>query len=158
MCVPGGDCCDALHANFSLLPVHAVLYKAIDRCHPSCCLALFLWLDGTDNFARTFIISIQLQVPPLLSVWGTLGEDRETFTCTIKRDAEGRFCNWKFSLMVNLNSCFCRSPKMFLFLLGFTLPCLAIIICYSAIFYRVRTSRQAVVSFQKTLHYFLLPT
>ena len=50
-----------------------------------------------------------------------------------------------------LNSWFCRSPKMFLFLLGFTLPCLAIIICYSAIFYRVRTSRQAVVFFQKAL-------
>ena len=51
---------------------------------------------------------------------------------------------------------FCRSPKMFLFLLGFTLPCLAIIICYSAIFYRVRTSRQAVVFFKRILHHFLL--
>ena len=40
---------------------------------------------------------------------------------------------------------------MFLFLLGFTLPCLAIIICYSAIFYRVRSSRQAVVFFQTAL-------
>jgi len=85
-----------------------------------------------------WLFSFGWMVPPLLSVWGTLGEDRETFTCTIKRDAEG------------------RSPKMFLFLLGFTLPCLAIIICYSAIFYRVRTSRQAVgistpVSYPKSL-------
>jgi len=85
-----------------------------------------------------WLFSFGWMVPPLLSVWGTLGEDRDTFTCTIKRDSNG------------------RSPKMFLFLLGFTLPCLAIIICYSAIFYRVRTSRQAVgistpVSYPKSL-------
>jgi hypothetical protein len=36
-----------------------------------------------------------------------------------------------------------RSPKKFLFIFGFMLPCVAIILCYSAIFYRVRQSRQA---------------
>ena len=35
---------------------------------------------------------------------------------------------------------------MFLFLMGFTLPCLAIISCYSAIFSRVRSSRRAATS------------
>ena len=49
---------------------------------------------------KDFSIS-QLQVPPLLSVWGTLGEDRETFTCTIKRDAKGRFCYRESFLVID---------------------------------------------------------
>ena len=55
-------------------------------------------------------------------VWGTLGLDSATFSCTIlKKDG--------------------KSPKKFLFIFGFLLPCIAIILCYSAIFYRVRQSR-----------------
>ena len=34
-----------------------------------------------------------------------------------------------------------KSPKKFFFIFGFLLPCIAIILCYSAIFYRVRQSR-----------------
>jgi len=73
--------------------------------------------------AGVWIFSFGLLVPPLLEVWGTLGLDPPTFSCTILRDDSG------------------RSPKKFLFLFGFLLPCLAIIVCYSAIFYRVRQSR-----------------
>jgi len=98
-----------------LLIAHFSLYT---RCFTKPLIAVVL--------LAVWVFSFGWMVPPLLSVWGTLGEDKDTFTCTIKRDERG------------------RSPKMFLFLLGFTLPCLAIITCYSAIFYRVRTSRQAV--------------
>ena len=52
---------------------------------------------------------------------------------------------------------FCRkngsSPKKFLFIFGFLLPCVAIILCYSAIFYRVRQSRWGDVNRNKYLKY-----
>jgi len=70
-----------------------------------------------------WIFSFGLLFPPLLELWGSLGLDPSTFSCTILRDENG------------------RSPKKFLFLFGFLLPCIAIIVCYSAIFYRVRQSR-----------------
>jgi hypothetical protein len=78
--------------------------------------------------AGVWIFSFGWMVPPLLSLWGELGPDPTSFTCTIIKDSRG------------------RSPKMFLFLLGFSLPCLAIITCYSAIFLRVRSSRLTVTS------------
>lgn len=78
--------------------------------------------------AGVWLFSFGWLVPPLLSLWGSLGWQPATSSCTILRDAAG------------------RSPKMFLFLMGFTLPCLAIITCYSAIFYRVRSSRRAATS------------
>ncbi|XP_023333494.1 protein trapped in endoderm-1 [Eurytemora carolleeae] len=73
--------------------------------------------------AGVWIFSFGLLLPPLLEIWGTLGLDPPTFSCTVLKDSEG------------------RSPKKFLFLFGFLLPCVAIIVCYSAIFYRVRQSR-----------------
>jgi len=82
-------------------------------------------------YSRTNIVLMVLTVwafsfgmilPPLIEVWGTLGLDPATFSCTIlKKDG--------------------RSPKKFLMVFGFLLPCVAIILCYSAIFYRVRQSR-----------------
>lgn len=73
--------------------------------------------------AGVWMFSFGLVVPPLAGVWGTMGLDPATFSCTILRDSND------------------RSPKKFLFLFGFLLPCVAIIVCYSAIFYRVRQSR-----------------
>ena len=65
-------------------------------------------------------------------MWGTLGLDSATFSCTIlKKDG--------------------KSPKKFLFIFGFLLPCIAIILCYSAIFYRVRQSRLASAIFKTRL-------
>lgn len=75
--------------------------------------------------------SFGMILPPLLEVWGTLGLDRATFSCTI----------------LKLNG---KSPKKFLFIFGFLLPCIAIILCYSAIFYRVRQSRLNVQKHQAT--------
>jgi len=65
--------------------------------------------------------------PPLVDIWGTLGLDEATFSCTIK----------------SLNG---KSPKKFLFLVAFLLPSISIILCYSAIFYKVRSSRQKLES------------
>lgn len=72
--------------------------------------------------AIVWLFSFGMILPPLIEVWGTLGLDSATFSCTIlKKDG--------------------KSPKKFLFIFGFLLPCIAIILCYSAIFYRVRQSR-----------------
>ena len=69
-----------------------------------------------------WMFSFGMILPPLLELWGTLGLDEATFSCTIlKKDG--------------------KSPKKFFFIFGFLLPCIAIILCYSAIFYRVRQSR-----------------
>jgi len=79
--------------------------------------------------AGVWAFSFGMILPPLVEVWGTLGLDPTTFSCTIlKKDG--------------------KSPKKFLFIFGFLLPCLAIILCYSAIFYRVRQSRLNVQKHQ----------
>jgi len=72
-----------------------------------------------------WIFSFGMILPPLLEVWGTLGLDKATFSCTILKKNG-------------------KSPKKFLFIFGFLLPCVAIILCYTAIFYRVRQSRMNV--------------
>ncbi|XP_015599595.1 protein trapped in endoderm-1-like [Cephus cinctus] len=67
--------------------------------------------------------SFSLLIPPLLGVWGTLGLDRTTFSCTIlKKDG--------------------KSPKKFLFVLAFIVPCMVIIVSYLCIYWRVRKSRK----------------
>lgn len=59
----------------------------------------------------------------MLGVWGTLGLDKSTFSCTIlKKDG--------------------RSIKKFLFFVGFLLPCCVIITSYTCIYCIVRRQRQ----------------
>ena len=74
-----------------------------------------------------WMFSFVMIFPPLIDVWGTLGLDEATFSCTIKK-LDG------------------KSPKKFLFLVAFILPSISIILCYSAIFYKVRSSRHNLVS------------
>lgn len=80
--------------------------------------------------SAVWIFSFGMIIPPLVDVWGTLGLDEATFSCTIKELDE-------------------RSPKKFLFLVAFLLPSLSIIVCYSAIFYKVKSSRQKVEGHSK---------
>ncbi|KAK9890111.1 hypothetical protein WA026_008921 [Henosepilachna vigintioctopunctata] len=67
-------------------------------------------------------IAILIMLPPLLEIWGTLGLNPSTFSCTIL-DKDG------------------TSPKKVLFMIGFVLPCVVIIISYSCIYWSVRKSR-----------------
>ncbi|CAH2981513.1 unnamed protein product [Chilo suppressalis] len=70
-----------------------------------------------------WLVSFGLMVPPLLGVWGQLGLDSKTFSCTIlPKDS--------------------KSPKKYLFVFGFALPCLVIIVSYSCIYWRVRESKR----------------
>ncbi|XP_021189408.3 protein trapped in endoderm-1 isoform X2 [Helicoverpa armigera] len=70
-----------------------------------------------------WLVSFGLMVPPLLGVWGQLGLDASTFSCTIlPKDG--------------------KSPKKYLFVFGFALPCVVIIVSYSCIYWRVRQSKR----------------
>ncbi|KAG7208339.1 hypothetical protein KM043_014575 [Ampulex compressa] len=68
-------------------------------------------------------LSFSLLLPPLLGFWGKLGLDSPTFSCTILEN-EG------------------SSPKKFLFVLGFIVPCVVICVSYLCIYWRVRKSRK----------------
>lgn len=76
---------------------------------------IILMLIGIWSF------SFSLLIPPLLEIWGRLGLDPVTFSCTIlKKDG--------------------KSPKKLLFVVGFAIPCLVIIVSYLCIYWRVRRS------------------
>lgn len=84
-----------------------------------------IWLQLISIWSLAFL----LMLPPLLNIWGTLGLHAPTFSCTIL-EKHG------------------QSPKKFVFLLGFFLPCIVIIIAYSCIYYSVRKSRKKINAHQ----------
>jgi len=68
-------------------------------------------------------LSFVMLLPPVLGIWGTLGLDPATFSCTILKKNGS-------------------SPKKFLFVLGFIVPCVVISVSYLCIYWRVRRSRK----------------
>ncbi|KOC70267.1 Protein trapped in endoderm-1 [Habropoda laboriosa] len=68
-------------------------------------------------------LSFSLLLPPLLGFWGTLGLEKTTFSCTILKKNGS-------------------SPKKFLFVLGFIVPCAVICVSYLCIYWKVRKSRK----------------
>jgi len=85
----------------------------------------------TLMIASVWAFSFGIMVPPLTESWGKLGKNNETKSCTILRGDDG------------------RSPKRFLFALGFFLPCVVIVGCYTAMFLKVKQSRKNVQAHQK---------
>jgi len=78
-----------------------------------------------------WIFSFGLMLLPLFGVWGKFGYRSSTFSCTILRDESG------------------RSPKKFLFIIGFLLPITMIIICYTIIWIHVRKQTSQTVKTSK---------
>ncbi|XP_061395384.1 protein trapped in endoderm-1-like [Musca vetustissima] len=70
------------------------------------------------QLACVWFVSFLLLLPPYLGIWGEMGLDEVTFSCTILKKNG-------------------RSIKKPLFLLGFLLPCLVIIASYSCIYIKV---------------------
>lgn len=70
--------------------------------------------------ACIWIASIGLLIPTALEKYGRFGLDAKVGSCSIIKDING------------------RTPKRSLFLSAFLLPCVAIVICYSRIFFIVR--------------------
>ncbi|XP_059616446.1 protein trapped in endoderm-1-like [Phlebotomus argentipes] len=80
---------------------------------------MYIWLQ----LFLVWVVSFSLLIPPVLGVWGQMGLDEMTFSCTILPDESG------------------RSPKKVLFLVGFLIPCIVIIISYTCIYWTVRRQR-----------------
>jgi len=74
--------------------------------------------------ALIWAFSYGLQIPTLLGKWGVYGMDERLGTCSIKPDANG------------------NSSKTALFVIGFALPSVVIVLCYSNIFWVVRQSHK----------------
>lgn len=76
-------------------------------------MIIFCWL-----FSYT-LVSI-----PVFGLYGRTGYQSNTFSCTILRDKQN------------------RSPKKFLFILGFFLPMITIVYCYGMILFHIRRQRR----------------
>lgn len=68
----------------------------------------------------TWVCGFGALVATWLGKWGRFGLDPRVGSCSILPDQSG------------------RSPKEFLFLVAFVIPCLSIVVCYARIFYIVR--------------------
>ncbi|KAL5276730.1 hypothetical protein ACFFRR_002138 [Megaselia abdita] len=68
-------------------------------------------------------VSFLLLLPAILGIYGTLGLDESTFSCTILKKNG-------------------KSIKKLLFLVGFMLPCLVIVVSYTCIYLTVRRQRR----------------
>uniref|UniRef100_T1IMW7 G-protein coupled receptors family 1 profile domain-containing protein n=1 Tax=Strigamia maritima TaxID=126957 RepID=T1IMW7_STRMM len=84
----------------------------------------------TAMIAAIWIFSFGTLVPTLLGVWGRFGFDPKVGTCSI--------------LPVNN-----QSPKAFLFIVAFGLPCVVITICYLRIFWIVKRTQKAARKLQR---------
>ncbi|XP_073980402.1 G-protein coupled receptor moody isoform X1 [Rhodnius prolixus] len=70
--------------------------------------------------AATWICGFGALIATWLGRWGKFGLDPKIGSCSILPDSSG------------------RSPKEFLFLVAFVIPCICIVVCYARIFYIVR--------------------
>lgn len=91
------------------------LYPRIYTKIKVACYIGFIWL-----------FSYGLQIPTVLGVWGKFGYDENLGTCSIKKDDYG------------------RTSKTALFIIGFALPCVIIVVCYAKIYWVVRKSHKRV--------------
>lgn len=74
-------------------------------------------------------IAFALMVLPLFEIWGKLGLDEATFSCTILKKNG-------------------TSPKKLFFLVGFVLPCFVIILSYSCIYRKVKKQRNILMKYK----------
>lgn len=100
------------------------------------CVVYFISHHGESdkwiNWSFPLTKGLNFQFFPLVKLWGELGYASETFSCTILRGADG------------------RSPKKFIFSVGFLLPCFIIIVSYSCIFNTVRKQHAKLNKFDTT--------
>ncbi|RWS25007.1 protein trapped in endoderm-1-like protein [Leptotrombidium deliense] len=127
---PFGDCLCQLYpfifygnVAVSLLTITCITIDrfvliAFNDRHKCMCSPRNVWF----MIAFCWIFSFGLLSLPLFEIWGKMGEDHRTFSCTILRNKG-------------------RSPKKFLFVFGFLIPSVAISVCYSIIWYKVKRQR-----------------
>lgn len=70
--------------------------------------------------AGTWITAFSIMIPTWRGVWGRFGLDTSIGSCSILLDKNG------------------HTPKEFLFIAAFVVPCICIVVCYARILYLVR--------------------
>uniref|UniRef100_A0A1B0G8C7 G-protein coupled receptors family 1 profile domain-containing protein n=1 Tax=Glossina morsitans morsitans TaxID=37546 RepID=A0A1B0G8C7_GLOMM len=93
------------------------------------CHSLYVRIYKTKYIIAQLIfvwsISFMLLLPAILGIWGEMGLEEATFSCTIlKKDG--------------------KSIKKTLFIIGFVLPCLVIIVSYSCIYITVLRQKKTM--------------
>ncbi|KAH1021121.1 hypothetical protein HUJ04_010679 [Dendroctonus ponderosae] len=109
----------------SLLSIASIsINRYILIAWPQCYAKIYTKTKVILYISLIWVFSYGLQVPTLLGQWGVYGMDERLGTCSIKPDANG------------------SSSKTALFIIGFALPSVIIVLCYSNIFWVVRQSHK----------------
>ncbi|XP_030243826.1 G-protein coupled receptor moody [Drosophila navojoa] len=102
--------------SVSLITINRYIIIAHPRQYPRIYQRRYLAL----MVAGTWLVTFSIMIPTWRGVWGRFGLDTSIGSCSILHD--------KYD----------RSPKEFLFIAAFMLPCVCIVICYARIFVLVR--------------------
>ncbi|KAK9511536.1 hypothetical protein O3M35_000172 [Rhynocoris fuscipes] len=99
----------AITINRYVMIGHPTIYPKLYRKQYLALMVAATWICGFGALIATW-----------LGRWGEFGLDPKIGSCSILPDSSG------------------RSPKEFLFLVAFVIPCICIVVCYARIFYIVR--------------------
>ncbi|KAH8294480.1 hypothetical protein KR018_011757, partial [Drosophila ironensis] len=102
--------------SVSLITINRYIIIAHPRQYPRIYQRRYLAL----MVAGTWVTTFSIMIPTWRGVWGRFGLDSSIGSCSILHDHHG------------------RSPKEFLFIAAFMVPCICIVICYARIFLLVR--------------------
>ncbi|XP_034106604.1 G-protein coupled receptor moody [Drosophila albomicans] len=102
--------------SVSLITINRYIIIAHPRQYPRIYQRRYLAL----MVASTWLITFSIMIPTWRGIWGRFGLDTSIGSCSILHDKND------------------RSPKEFLFMIAFLLPCICIVICYARIFLLVR--------------------
>ncbi|KAH8418916.1 hypothetical protein KR222_004452 [Zaprionus bogoriensis] len=102
--------------SVSLITINRYIIIAHPRQYPRIYQRRYLAL----MVAATWVITFSIMIPTWHGIWGRFGLDTNIGSCSILHDKHD------------------RSPKEFLFIAAFMLPCICIVICYARIFLLVR--------------------
>ncbi|KAI5726990.1 hypothetical protein M8J76_012256 [Diaphorina citri] len=107
------SCIAMITINRYIMIAHHQMYNTIYKP---------VWIGCMIAFC--YALSFGMQIPTLAGQWGRFDLDTRLLTCSILPDENG------------------RSSKRALFLIGFVIPCVIIILCYAKIFWVVRSSEK----------------
>lgn len=102
--------------SVSLITINRYIIIAHPRQYPRIYQRRYLAL----MVASIWLITFSIMIPTWRGIWGRFGLDTSIGSCSILHDKND------------------RSPKEFLFMTAFMLPCICIVICYARIFFLVR--------------------
>ncbi|CAG9583328.1 unnamed protein product [Danaus chrysippus] len=121
----------ALVANSLFTVLSITINRYVMIAHPKLYTKLYKKRNIIIMIVFTWMFSFGIMIPILLEKYGRFGLDLNIGSCSILNDYKN------------------RSPKKFLFLTAFILPCIAIILCYTRIFFIVRKATKKSLNTQK---------